>query len=142
LSTLLLLVSLIFSTKLIPDYLHDKIKSLRIRLSLILIAGLLFVILQSLAWLEILNMHVAPEMETIQNYLYLFSGLHLTHIIAGVILTAYLFYRVASVEGDPVKSLILLTNPFEKTLLEILTVFWHYTIALWVVIYLMLLLVY
>ncbi len=121
---------------------HDKIRSLRVKLSLILIAGLLFIILQSLAWLEILNMNADRDMEAIQNYLYLFSGLHLTHVIAGVVLTAYLFYRVASVEGDPVKSLVLVTNPFEKTLLEIFITFWHYTIGLWIVIYLMLLLIY
>ena len=141
-STLLLAISLIFSTKLMSDYQRDEIRALRIRLSLLLVSGLLFIIFQSLAWLEILNMSIYLNMQPFQNYLYLFSGLHLTHIIAGVVLTAYIFYRVTLVEGDPVKSIILLTNPFEKNLLEIFVAFWHYTVFLWMVIYLVLLLVY
>jgi cytochrome c oxidase subunit 3 len=140
-STILIIASLALSTKLLNDYVYDNIKFIRIRLSMILIIGLLFIILQSLAWLEILNIKVGQDAETAQNYLYLFSGLHLTHVIGGVILAAFLFYRIASVEGDPVKSIILLTNPFEKLLLEIFTAFWHYVVLLWVVIYLILLLV-
>lgn len=141
-STILLTTSMAFSTKIMNDYFHDNIKKLRISLSLIMIAGLLFIIIQSLAWLEILNMESEPDIELLQNYLYLFSGLHLIHILAGLILATYLFYRIVSVEGDPVKSLILLTNPYEKILLEIFTIFWHYLIILWIVIYLVLLLVY
>jgi len=141
-SSILLTTTLIFSTKILNDYFHDNIKKLRISLSLIMITGLLFMIIQSLAWLEILNMETEPDIEILQNYLYLFSGLHLIHILAGVILAAYLFYRIISVESDPVKSIILLTNPYEKNLLEIFTVFWHYLIVLWIVIYLVLLLVY
>ena len=141
-STILLTSSLIFSTKILNDYFHDHIKQIRVSLSLIMITGLLFIIFQSLAWLEILNMETEKNMEVIQNYLYLFSGLHLIHILTGVILAAWLFYKIVSVEGDPVKSIVLLTNPYEKILLEIFTVFWHYLIILWIVIYLVLLLVY
>ncbi len=141
-STILLTTSLIFSTKILNDYFHDHIKQMRVSLSLIMITGLLFIIFQSLAWLEIINMETEKNMETIQNYLYLFSGLHLIHILTGVIFAAWLFYKIVSIEGDPVKSIILLTNPYEKILLEIFTTFWHYLIILWIVIYLVLLLVY
>jgi cytochrome c oxidase subunit 3 len=138
-STIILLGTAHFSVLLPKAYREDKIKEMRVMLSLIMIGGLLFFISQSVAWLEVLSMPVTENQHRLNSYYYLFSGVHLLHVMASLTLLAVIFYRVAAVEGDPVKSIIMLTTPYEKIKLEIFTSFWHYSVICWTVIYLLLL---
>ncbi len=134
-STLILVASLLFTVNISRAYHEDRLKDLRIMLSLVLIAGLLFFIAQSIAWLELLSQHTDSKNGEIIYYLYLFSGIHLIHIVAALVFVGILFYRIASVEGDPIKSIILLTNPYEKIKLEMFSHLWHYIVASWTLLF-------
>lgn len=136
-STLILIASLLFTVNISRAYREDRVKDLRIMLSSVLITGLLFFITQSISWLELLSQHNNPKNTEIIYYFYLFSGIHLIHIIASMVFVGILFYRIATVEGDPIKSIILLTNPYEKIKLEMFQVFWHYVVASWTLLFLM-----
>lgn len=134
-STVLIIASLVFSTRIMDLYRSDKIKNLRLLLSRLLIIGLLFIITQSLAWLELLNMELAIPIQKYQSYLFIFSGIHSLHMAAGVVILGLLFYRISSVEGDLVKSVVYLTNPYDKIKLDIFSTLWHFTLISWMLIY-------
>lgn len=137
LSTLLLVSTLVFSSRIGYLYKHDQIVRLRVALSLMLIMGLVFIITQSLAWLELLNYPSEKPAEMLLSYLFLFSGSHMLFTAFSLVMVGMLFYRISSIEDDPVKSLILLTNPYEKVKLEITATFWHYLVGVWTALYLM-----
>ena len=136
-STLILVASLLFTINLGKAYREDRVKDMRVMLSLVLISGLLFFISQSIAWLELVNEQPGPGNAETINYLFLFSGIHLIHIVAAMVFVGLLFYKMASVEGDPIKSIIMLTNPYEKLKLEMFAFFWHYVVASWTVSFLL-----
>jgi cytochrome c oxidase subunit 3 len=141
-STVMLTASLVFSTRIREAYRQDRIKQLRILLSSMLIVGLLFMITQALAWFELLAEDFPLRLQKFQSYLFLFSGVHLVHVAAGVVMVGFQFYRISSIEGDPVKCIVLLTNPYEKIKLEIITMFWHYILLTWMLIFTLFLVVY
>jgi cytochrome c oxidase subunit 3 len=141
-SAIIMSVSLIFSTRIKEAYLNDQVKYLRVLLSSLLITGLVFIIVQSLGWLELLSSESPARIQKFQSYLFLFSGMHMLHVVAGVVMLGLLFYRITTIEGDPVKSIVMLTNPYEKIKLEIFTTLWHYAVISWLIIYTFFLLIF
>jgi cytochrome c oxidase subunit 3 len=141
-STIILIVSGLFTSRLLKAYLNDDITLLRRQLSFLLISGLLFFISQSVAWIELLWNDPDLEYAKITSYLVIFTGTHLAFVFAGMIMTAMLFYKYMLVENDPVKTLIICTNPIEKLRLEIYQILWHFNLLSWVMIFLMLLFIF
>ncbi len=134
-SSIILTGSFIFNSRIIDLYLTDRIVDLRKNLSFIIISGLSVIITQSMAWIELLNMEMYGSTQNYQSYLYLFSGIHMIHICGATVFIAFLFYKITTVEGDQVKSIVFLTNPYEKVKLEIATTIWRYIVLSWLVIY-------
>jgi len=141
-SIIILTISGLFTSRLIKAYKNDEITMLRKQLSFLLISGLLFFISQSIAWIELLRNDPALENAKITSYLVIFTGTHLTFVFGGMIMTAMLFYKYMLIENDPVKTLIVVTNPSEKVKLEIYTTFWHFNLLSWMLIFLMLLFIF
>jgi cytochrome c oxidase subunit III len=141
-STLLLAVSGLFTSRLMGAYKNDEISLLRKQLSFLLLTGLLFFISQSAAWIELLYHDQAVENTQITTYLVTFTIVHLTFVFVGMIMAAILFYRYMLIENDPVKTLIAVTNPSEKVKLEIFKTFWYFNMLAWALIFLMLLFIF
>ena len=59
-----------------------------------------------------------------------------------MIMSGILFYKYMLVENDPVKTLIVTTNPVEKVKLEIYKVFWNFSVLSWTMIFLMFLFIF
>jgi cytochrome c oxidase subunit 3 len=142
LSSILLAGTFALSSGILSAYEKDEVGTLRKKLSFMIITGLILIIMQALGWIELLGTEAARKVHLYNDYLYLFSGILTLHIVASTVFVGFQFYKISSVEGDPVKSLILLTNPYEKVKLEIYVTFWRYTAIAWIVIYLFYLFVY
>ena len=138
-STIILVISTHFTYRFVKAYENDAIPELRKLLSYTLISGLVFFLSQSLAWMEILELDFIYESKRISNYLFLFSGIHFIYVLAGVIISAILFYKYIMIENDPVKTIITTTNPHEKIKLQIFRSFWNFTVFSWTLIFAMLL---
>lgn len=136
-STILLICSLYFTSRIINAYKNDEIAFLKKQLSLTLFSGLLFLISQSIAWIELLTNEVALDKNDITSYVFILSAIHFGYILVGMIMTIILFYRYMLIENDSVKILIVTTNPLEKVKLEIYKVFWHFNVLSWTMIFLM-----
>ena len=118
-STILLICSVYFTSRILNAYKNDEISLLRKLLSFTLISGLLFFISQTIAWMELLRNDFIPDSNNIITYVFVFSAIHLAYVLTGMIISAILFYKYMLIENDPVKTLIAATNPLEKVKLAI-----------------------
>ena len=141
-STILLICSVYFTSRMLNAYKNDEISLLRKLLSFTLISGLLFFISQTIAWMELLRNDFIPDSNNIITYVFVFSAIHLAYVLSGMIMSAILFYKYMLIENDPVKTLIAATNPLEKVKLEIYTIFWQFNVISWVMIFLMFLFIF
>jgi cytochrome c oxidase subunit 3 len=141
-STFLFVISGLFTSRLIKAYNNDEVSFLRKQLSYLLLAGMLFFISQSVAWIELLYKDPVSENTEITTYIIIFTGVHMTFVFVGMIMAALLFYRYMLIENDPVKTLIAVTSPLEKVKLEIFTTFWYFNILCWTLIFLMFLFIF
>lgn len=98
---------------------------------LTLVLGVSFFCLQFYAWSILVNMGVyLINPNASQSFIYIFTGVHLVHILAGLILVVNSLvgsYR----NSPPVKNLFRL---------EMTSIFWHFVDILWIYLYVFLLL--
>jgi cytochrome c oxidase subunit 3 len=92
--------------------------------------------------MEILKLDLIFESNGISTFLFIFSGVHFVYVLAGVVMSALLFYKYMLIENDPVKTLITTTNPHEKIKLEIFRSYWNFNVFSWTLIFLMLLFIF
>ncbi len=136
-STIIILCSVYFTSKILSAYSNDNIALLRKLLGLAIIFGLLFFFSQFVAWMEILKNDAISEKNGISTYLIIFSSVHLAYVLVGLIMSAILYFKYLLIENDPVKTLIVATNPIEKVKLEIYGVLWHFIVLSWTLVFLM-----
>ena len=141
-STIVLIFSMQFTSKAIKAYETDSITSLKKLLSYILVSGVIYFLSQSLAVMELLRFDFTHKISGITNYLFLFSGIHFVFVFTGIVIAAMLFYQYMIIENDPVKTLIITTNPSEKVKLEIFKTFWNFAVYSWTLIFLMFLFIF
>ncbi len=138
-STIFLVATAHIASKIVPAYQQEDISGIRRHLSVLMIAGLVFITTQTFAWLEIIKSDVENVSNDIATYLMVFSSIHFVQMAAGVVLAILAFYEYLLVEKDPVKLLIMTTNPHEKAKLEVFQVYWKFLVFSWLVLFLMML---
>ena len=95
------------------------------------ILGISFFALQFYAWSILVNMGVyLINPNASQSFIYIFTGVHLVHILAGLILV--ISSLVGSYKNTPQVKII-----FQ---LEMTSIFWHFVDILWIYLYVFLLL--
>ncbi|NMM47023.1 cytochrome c oxidase subunit 3 family protein [Marinigracilibium pacificum] len=92
----------------------------------------LFGVSQLFAWISLFNDQIYFDGKAVETMLYLLSGLHLLHIIAGLVFMISLFISCLTSLSDPVKNLIYFTNPFQKMKLSLLHAFWVFMDVSWI----------
>jgi cytochrome c oxidase subunit 3 len=95
--------------------------------------GVLFLIGQGAAWLQVMHSNVVLEKDKHSWFIFLFSGLHAIHILAGLGGLAYLLYRAREPVSGPRYQMT--TRAFANAL----AIFWHYLGFVWVVLFVLLL---
>ena len=102
--------------------------------------GIAFTIFQFIGWKELLNNGIALQNNVAGAYLYVISGLHLLHLVAGVAVLFVFWLKAKERETDAVKELLFDTNPVEKLKVKCLAIYWHFVDGLWIYLYLFFLL--
>ncbi len=134
-STLALLLSSLALARAFPAFRNDKTALLSRSLSLTLALGTAFAVLQVAGWVSLQQEGVAFKGVAAGTYLYLLSGLHLTHLLGGLVCLALLARQVLKVTADPVASLLYVANPISLIRLKLMAVYWHFMDILWLVLY-------
>lgn len=134
-STVLLMLSSYTISNIIRCYNTDNIVQLKNYLSYTLLLGFAFTACQYIGWRQLEAYGIYISGEPSGAYLYVISGFHLIHVVGGLAFVAYLFIKTFFISQDPIKTLLMVTNPFEKLKLEILTTYWHFMDIVWMVLF-------
>ena len=95
-----------------------------------------FTFFQVTAWMELHAPGIALKNNVAGAYLYVISGLHLLHLLAGVVVLLWFAIKALDKTNDPVKLLLFEADPFSKMKVGLLTTYWHFVDGLWIYIYL------
>ena len=97
--------------------------------------SLAFTYFQVIGWMELY--HSGIKLNNIAGaYLYVISGLHLAHLLVGVVVLGWFAISALDKRNDAVKLLIFESDPFSKMKVELLATYWHFVDALWIYVYL------
>lgn len=134
------IIALLFSSFLIQRVLRlfaqDKLGRLLSSLGLALGLGVIFAFCQYFAWKELLFNGVEFEEESAGSYIYFLSGVHLVQVFAGLAYLSFMLFDMWKISLDPIKSLIMSTNPYQVIKLEILSWSWKFLTFSWLVVFL------
>jgi cytochrome c oxidase subunit 3 len=97
--------------------------------------GLAFTAFQIFGWSELLSSGVGLRNNISGSYLYLISGLHLAHLLAGVGIMFWFLYKAYELEKDAYQSLLFDTDPVTKLKIEMMGLYWHFVDVLWLFLY-------
>ena len=131
-SSLVLLVSSYFVSRFQRAYENEALKKLRNLLGISIFLGFVFTLSQYWGWHQLEQSGYNLQGMSSGAYLYVISGLHILHLVGGIFFMTYQFIKVSRVSRDPVRSLIMVTNPYEKIRLEMLSTYWHFMDLLWI----------
>ena len=135
-STLILLISSFVMARVLPLYNQERINPLLRSLGITLILGGVFLISQFIGWRELFQSGFEFSGEVSVSYIYILSGIHLFHLIGCLAFLCYQFVQIWKVYRNPVGVLIMVTNPYGKIKMEMLTIYWHFLDISWIVIFL------
>jgi cytochrome c oxidase subunit 3 len=135
LSTVVLLVSSYTLGQAPRLYKADDLPNLARCLGATLLLGCVFSGLQVLGWRELLQHGVLFSGAPSGTYVYFISGLHVVHVLAGLIFLLVQLVRVLHAERDAVRALLFIRNPYHRRQLQVLGTYWHFVDGLWVVLF-------
>jgi cytochrome c oxidase subunit 3 len=141
LSTLVILFSSITLHEANLAFASDRFLHYRVFLGATLILGVTFILLQIGGWAEMYNAGIFEGITTSGGIIYLLTGLHLLHIVAGVIYLCILFQKAVK-NRTYVDSFVYSVNAPNRLRIKLLTRYWHFTGALWLVVFLFLIILY
>ncbi|CAG5012582.1 hypothetical protein DYBT9275_05205 [Dyadobacter sp. CECT 9275] len=141
LSTLVILFSSITLHEANLAFVQERFLHYRVFLGSTLILGIIFILLQSNGWIEMADSWVFVKHNTSIGFVYLLTSLHLLHILVGVVYLAMLF-RKAVKNRTYVDSFVYSVNPPNRLRIKLITRYWHFVDALWLVVFLFLVVLY
>ena len=115
-------------------YLADDTLGYQKMLLSTLFLTLVFLLLQLVAWWQLFSQEVflSPGNNG-TNYLYVLSILHFVHVMAGLPFL-FLFHRAARKQmKEPITVLVYFSDPEKRLKLRLLSMYWHFLDALWIV---------
>lgn len=101
-----------------------------------IVASAFFLALQSYSWIEMYNRGLFFDGHPSSSFMYVLTGLHMLHLLTGFAFLIYSYSSIGSKTTDHVDELVFFTNPYEKTRLEVLFLYWHYMAGIWLLIFL------
>jgi cytochrome c oxidase subunit 3 len=135
-STAVLLMSSYFAHQYLQHFKHDRPKELSHAANGLLVTGIVFTVSQIAGWIELSNSGVHLAGKATGAYLYLLPGLHILHLIGGLIYTIVQALAAKKISKDAVQALIVLSSKYELVKARMLTVYWHFLDAVWVILFL------
>lgn len=114
---------------------QDEIVQYRWALGVTFGLGLAFIVFQFLGWQQMFANGISMANSPAGSYLYLISGIHALHILAGLVILGVFFVNALFLQKDPVKELLFMSDPAQPTKISILATYWHFVDILWLYLY-------
>lgn len=131
-SSIVLVASSFTLEKALSAFKNDDQDGLKKYLTATIIFAILFVITQSIGWIELQNEGIFMNGKPNGSYLYLISGVHALHVIGGILPLSIFFIKTIRSLKDPVESLIMFSSPDKLTSFKMITRYWHFVDFLWI----------
>lgn len=116
---------------------HERFNSYRTNLATTLGLGTLFILLQGWGWRQMIRAGVGLTGNPSGSFVYIISGLHLLHILIGLI-----FIVIALAEAlrrrPYIDSFVYSVNPPNQLKIKLITLYWHFVDILWVILFIFL----
>ena len=141
LSTLVILFSSITLHEANLAFVQERFLHYRVFLGTTFTLGIIFMLLQVSGWLEMIEAGAFLSRNNSIGFVYLLTGLHMVHIFAGVVYLSILF-RKAVENRTYVDSFVYSVNPPNRLRLKLMTRYWHFVDALWLAVFIFLVLLY
>lgn len=148
-STLILLASSVLIVQARRTHEEGQLEQTRQWLWLTVVAGLIFSVFQYQGWQELaqagIHLQARHQADTTMSealgqvsgaYLYVISGVHLAHLVGGMIFVVIVAMQFQQASQDQVLSIIYRTEPYQRLKLRMLAFYWHFMDALWVMLFL------
>ena len=113
-------------------YISDQTRRYKTLLWLTLALTVIFLVLQIVAWSQMYHMNIKINGSTLGSYLYAISGLHFTHVIAGIPFLMFFIHDARKRLIEPASVLVYLSDPDKKRKLTVLSIYWHFLDGLWI----------
>ncbi|OWY24692.1 hypothetical protein C7N43_14705 [Sphingobacteriales bacterium UPWRP_1] len=108
---------------------HEK--QLLTMMALTLGFTLLFVAGQMLGWYELYSKGIYIAGKPDGSYLYLLSGLHILHVLAGLVILLFLYVNSRKSLSDPVQKIFYFVETHHGRRLAMTATYWHFVDILW-----------
>jgi cytochrome c oxidase subunit III len=131
-NTLVLLASSYAMVRAKRAYIDDETRVYQNCLTVTIGLTLLFLVMQCLAWSQLFNINIFLATDNSAGYLYVLSGLHFAHVLAGLPWLCTFLMRSKKQMIDPVTVLVYFSDPEKRLRLRLLSIYWHFLDALWV----------
>lgn len=131
-NTLLLLGSSLTLILAKKNYLRDQTNAYKVSLILTFVLTIAFLVFQILAWRQLQNDDVFINYSNMASYIYLISGVHFLHVVAGIPFIGIFIFKAFRKMRTPVSVLVYFSDPAKKRDLNLLTWYWHFLDGLWV----------
>ncbi len=129
-STLAIIVSSLTLHLANYSFRTDRFPQFRLYMGATLMLGVLFMMLQLLGWRQLIQAGISTVNNPSAGFIYLFSGLHLLHIAAGIIVLSWLVYQSLK-NNTYVDAFVFSVNPPNQLKFRLITIYWHFVDALW-----------
>jgi cytochrome c oxidase subunit III len=113
-------------------YLDDNTANFKTMLWVTLGLTVIFLFMQVQAWQQLMSQNIFINYNTLASYMYLISGLHFLHLIAGIPYLIHFIYVAYKRMKDPVTVLVYFSDPDKLRGLKILNIYWHFLDGLWI----------
>ena len=138
-STLVIMLSSLTLHNASQAFRHERFSSYRTSLGSTLALGTLFMVLQAWGWRQMIRSGVGLAGNPAGSFVYILSGIHLLHILIGLILLGIALTEALR-RRPYVDSFVYSVNPPNQLKIKLLTLYWHFVDILWVGLFLFLLL--
>jgi cytochrome c oxidase subunit 3 len=113
-------------------YLQDNTLRYQDMLKWTLILSLIFLVAQAVGWWDLFRQNIFLQTDNSAAYLYVLSGLHFAHVIAGLPFLGAFLKAARKHMKEPVSVLVYFSDPEKKLKLRLLTIYWHFLDILWI----------
>lgn len=113
-------------------YLNDETQNYQRALWATIILSLIFLVAQFIGWAQLFNQEIFINSDNSAGYLYVISGLHFAHVIAGLPFLGFFLWKAHKEMKEPVSVLVYFSDPEKRLRLRLLTIYWHFLDGLWI----------
>ena len=131
-NTLLLLASSYTLWQSKQAYKEDNTSKYQLMLIFTLVLTLGFLVAQIFAWNQLYALNIALQHSTMASYMYLITGLHFAHLIAGIPFLIYFIFEASRKMKSPITVLLYFSDSAKKRKLDLLNIYWHFLDGLWI----------